>query len=49
MKVRIITGVISALFVIMLLVFTGLGHLGVMSVPMGILSAIAADEVMRVT
>ncbi|MGN0542868.1 MAG: phosphatidate cytidylyltransferase [Acutalibacteraceae bacterium] len=49
MKVRIITGVISALFVIMLLVFTGLGHLGVMSVPMGILSAIAAYEVMRVT
>lgn len=49
MKVRIITGVISALFVITLLVFTGLGHLGVMSVPMGILSAIAAYEVMRVT
>lgn len=49
MKVRIITGVISALFVIILLVFTGLGHLGVMSIPMGALAAIAAYEIMRVS
>lgn len=49
MKVRIITGVISALIVIMLLVFTGLGYLGVMSIPMGIISAIAAYEIMRVS
>lgn len=49
MKVRIITGVICALIVIMLLVFTGLGYLGVMSIPMGIISAIAAYEIMRVS
>ena len=49
MKVRIITGVTCALIVIMLLVFTGLGYLGVMSIPMGIISAIAAYEVMRVS
>ncbi len=49
MKVRIITGVICALIVIMLLVFTGLGYLGVMSIPMGLISAIAAYEIMRVS
>lgn len=49
MKVRIITGVTCALIVIMLLVFTGLGYLGVMSIPMGIISAIAAYEIMRVS
>lgn len=49
MKIRIITGVVCALIVIMLLVFTGLGYLGVMSIPMGIFSAIAAYEVMRVS
>lgn len=49
MKVRIITGVISALFVIMLVVFTGLGYPGVASIPMGIVAAIAAYEIMRVS
>lgn len=49
MKVRIITGLICAFIVIMLLVFTGLGYLGVMSIPMGVISAIAAYEVMRVS
>ena len=49
MKVRIITGVISALIVIMLLVFTGLGYQGVMSIPMGAIAAIAAYEMMRVS
>ncbi len=49
MKVRIITGVTCALIVIMLLVFTGLGYLGVMSIPMGLISAIAAYEIMRVS
>lgn len=49
MKVRIITGVTCAFIVIMLLVFTGLGYLGVMSIPMGIISAIAAYEIMRVS
>lgn len=49
MKVRIITGVIASLCVIMLLVFTGLGYLGVMSIPMGIISAISAYEIMRVS
>lgn len=49
MKVRIITGVISALIVIMLVVFTGLGYQGVMSIPMGIIAAIAAYEIMRVS
>ena len=49
MKVRIITGVTCALIIIMLLVFTGLGYLGVMSIPMGIISAIAAYEIMRVS
>lgn len=49
MKVRIITGVICALIVIMLLVFTGLGYQGVMSIPMGAIAAIAAYEVMRVS
>lgn len=49
MKVRIITGVISALIVIMLLVFTGLGYLGAMSIPMGVICAIAAYEIMRVS
>lgn len=48
MKLRITTGIISALFVIMLLVFTGLGYRGVMSVPMGILSALAVYEITRV-
>ena len=49
MKVRIITGSICAAIVIMLLVFTGLGYQGVMSIPMGIIAAIAAYEVMRVS
>lgn len=49
MKVRIITGLVCALIVIMLLVFTGLGYLGVMSIPMGIIAAIAAYEIMRVS
>ncbi len=49
MKVRIITGVVCALIVIMLLVFTGLGYLGVMSIPMGAIAAIAAYEIMRVS
>ena len=49
MKVRIITGSVCAAIVIMLLVFTGLGYKGVMSIPMGIIAAIAAYEVMRVS
>lgn len=49
MKVRIITGLICAFIVIMLLVFTGLGYQGVMSIPMGIIAAIAAYEIMRVS
>lgn len=49
MKVRIITGVICALIVIMLVVFTGLGYPGVMSIPMGAIAAIAAYEIMRVS
>ncbi len=49
MKVRIITGLICAFIVIMLLVFTGLGYLGVMSIPMGAIAAIAAYEIMRVS
>lgn len=49
MKQRIITGLISALFVIMLLVFTGLGYFGVASISMGIVAAIAAYEIMRVS
>ncbi len=49
MKVRIITGLICALIVIMLLVFTGLGYQGAMSIPMGIIAAIAAYEIMRVS
>ncbi len=49
MKVRIITGITCALIVIMLLVFTGLGYQGVMSIPMGAIAAIAAYEVMRVS
>lgn len=49
MKVRIITGVTCALIVIMLLVFTGLGYQGVMSIPMGAIAAIAAYEIMRVS
>lgn len=49
MKVRIITGLISAFIVIMLLVFTGLGYQGVMSIPMGAIAAIAAYEMMRVS
>ena len=49
MKERIITGLICALIVIMLLVFTGLGYLGVMSIPMGAMAAIAAYEIMRVS
>lgn len=49
MKVRIITGVISALFVIMMLAFTGLGYPGAASIPMGIVAAIAAYEIMRVS
>jgi len=49
MKVRIITGLICAAIVIMLLVFTGLGYQGVMSIPMGAIAAIAAYEIMRVS
>lgn len=49
MKVRIITGLVCAIIVIMLLVFTGLGYLGVMSIPMGAIAAIAAYEIMRVS
>ncbi len=49
MKVRIITGLICAIIVISLLVGTGLGYLGVMSIPMGIITSIAAYEMMRVS
>jgi len=49
MKQRLITGIVSALFVIMLLVFTGLGYPGAASIPMGIVAAIAAYEMMRVS
>lgn len=49
MKVRIITGLICALIVISLLVGTGLGYLGVMSIPMGVITAIAAYEIMRIS
>ena len=49
MKVRIITGVISALFVITLLVFTGLGFSGPMGVAVSAFSVIAAYEMMRVS
>ena len=49
MKVRIITGVICAFIVIMLLVGTGLGFPGVMSIPMCVIAAIAAYEIMRVS
>ena len=49
MKVRIITGVICAIIVIMLLAGTGLGFPGVMSIPMGVITAIAAYEIMRVS
>ncbi|MBE6772007.1 MAG: phosphatidate cytidylyltransferase [Ruminococcaceae bacterium] len=49
MKIRIITGLICAAIVIMLLVFTGLGYQGVMSIPMGAIAAIAAYEMMRVS
>ncbi len=49
MKVRIVTGLICALIVIMLLVFTGLGYQGAMSIPMGIIAAIGAYEIMRVS
>lgn len=49
MKVRIITGLICAFIVIMLLVGTGLGYPGVMSIPMGVITAIAAYEIMRVS
>ncbi len=49
MKIRIVTGLICSLIVIMLVVFTGLGYQGVMSIPMGIIAAIAAYEIMRVS
>ncbi len=49
MKVRIITGLVCAAIVISLLVGTGLGYLGVMSIPMGVITAIAAYEIMRVS
>lgn len=49
MKVRIITGLVCAAAVISILVFTGLGYIGVMSIPMGIIAAIAAYEMMRVS
>lgn len=49
MKVRIITGVSCALFAVMLVVFTGLGYPGALSVPVSIVSAIAAYEIMRVS
>ena len=49
MKVRIITGVSCALFAVMLVVFTGLGYPGALSIPVSIISAIAAYEIMRVS
>ena len=49
MKVRITTGIISAVFVIAMLVFTGLGYPGAASIPMGLVAAIAAYEMMRVS
>lgn len=49
MKVRIITGLICTFIVVMLVVFTGLGYQGVMSIPMGAIAAIAAYEMMRVS
>ncbi len=48
MKVRIITGVISALFAISLLVLTGLGYAQWVSIPLAIFGAISVYEVMRV-
>ena len=49
MKVRIITGLVCTIIVVMLVVFTGLGYQGVMSIPMGAIAAIAAYEIMRVS
>lgn len=49
MKVRIITGVSCALFAVMLVVFTGLGYQGTLSIPISIIGAIAAYEIMRVS
>lgn len=48
MKVRIITGVISALFAISLLVLTGLGFVEWISIPLAIFGAISIYEIMRV-
>lgn len=48
MKVRIITGIVSALFAISLLVLTGLGFGEFVSIPLAIFGAIAVSEVMRV-
>lgn len=49
MKVRIITGVSCALFAVMIVVFTGLGYPGTLSIPISIISAIASYEIMRVS
>lgn len=49
MKVRIITGVSCAIFAAMLVVFTGLGYQGALSIPVSVVSAIAAYEIMRVS
>ncbi len=49
MKVRIITGLICTILVVTILVFTGFGYQGVMSIPMGGIVAIAAYELMRVS
>ena len=49
MKVRIITGVSCALFAVMIVVFTGLGYQGALSIPVSVICAIAAYEIMRVS
>lgn len=48
MKIRIITGIISALFAISLLVLTGLGYAEWLSIPLAVFGAIGVYEVMRV-
>ncbi len=49
MKTRIITGVLAALFAIGLLVLIGLGYASFLSPVVSIFSAIAVNEIMRVT
>lgn len=49
MKVRIVTGVSCALFAVMLVVFTGLGYQGALSIPISVICAIASYEIMRVS